>query len=299
MPADRYLSTPRASQVLGVSASTVKRWVDQGILPAHKTPGGHRRILATDLLRLVRGGRLPFVDLEPVSGTEAKRELPGSELLTERLVVALERGDAEAARSVVAATHELGMPVDRLADEVIAPAMARIGHGWETGRLDVYQEHRGTQTCLAALHDLRARIGPLPAGSPVAVGGSPESDHYLLATLLAELVLRENGWAAVNIGPNTPAASFRLALAQLKPRLLWISFSHLPDPVGFLTGYRPLYEDARVAGVAVVVGGRALTERVRARMPYTAFGDSMAHLAAFAQTLHPIGRPPRRGRPKR
>jgi hypothetical protein len=52
-------------------------------------------------------------------------------------------------------------------------------------------------------------------------------------------------------------------------------------------------------GIAVVVGGRALTEEVRAQMPYTAFGDGLTHLVEFARSLQPAARRPRRGRPRR
>ena len=39
-----FLSTREAAIRLGVALSTVQLWVETGILPAWKTPGGHRRI---------------------------------------------------------------------------------------------------------------------------------------------------------------------------------------------------------------------------------------------------------------
>ena len=106
------------------------------------------------------------------------------------------------------------------------------------------------------------------------------------------------GWEVVNLGPNTPLPSFRAALAQTRPRLLWLSVSHLDDPASFLGQYRTLYEEASRLGTAVAVGGPALTEGVRSRMPYTTFGDGLTHLVAFARSLHPGPRRPRRGRPR-
>ncbi len=106
------------------------------------------------------------------------------------------------------------------------------------------------------------------------------------------------GWEVVNLGPNTPLPSFRAALAQIRPRLLWLSVSHLVDPVSFLEQYREMYREASRMGTAVAVGGQALTEEVRAQMPYTTFGDGMTHLVAFARSLHPGARRPRRGRPR-
>jgi excisionase family DNA binding protein len=40
---DKWLSLSDAARVLGVHSSTVRLWSDKGVLPTHKTQGGHRR----------------------------------------------------------------------------------------------------------------------------------------------------------------------------------------------------------------------------------------------------------------
>jgi MerR family transcriptional regulator, light-induced transcriptional regulator len=185
-----------------------------------------------------------------------------------------------------------------LADQVIAPVMGRLGHDWETARIDVWQEHRGTQLCAAALYDLKDELeARAERRRPVAIGGAPESDPYLLATLLAQLSLLDAGWEPVNLGPNTPLESLTKAMLELRPRLIWLSVSYLENSVEFLRSYRELYQAAERIGVAVAVGGQALAGPIRSAMPYTTYGDGLNHLAAFARTLHPRPKPPRRGRP--
>ena len=49
---DPYLTTAYATQWLGVALRTVQLWVDAGKLPAARTPGGHRRIRASDVQAL-------------------------------------------------------------------------------------------------------------------------------------------------------------------------------------------------------------------------------------------------------
>jgi excisionase family DNA binding protein len=40
---NEWMSLSRVAQLLGVHPSTVRNWSDQGVLPVHRTKGGHRR----------------------------------------------------------------------------------------------------------------------------------------------------------------------------------------------------------------------------------------------------------------
>jgi excisionase family DNA binding protein len=53
----RFLTTREAARLLGVSAPAVAQWVERGLLRAHRTPGGHRRIRAEDLVALSGAAR--------------------------------------------------------------------------------------------------------------------------------------------------------------------------------------------------------------------------------------------------
>lgn len=50
----RWVSIGRACRMLGVDASTLRRWADAGAVRVFVTPGGHRRYAEEDLWRLVR-----------------------------------------------------------------------------------------------------------------------------------------------------------------------------------------------------------------------------------------------------
>jgi methanogenic corrinoid protein MtbC1 len=216
------------------------------------------------------------------------------------MLEALLGGQGTEASAIIRRAYDSGVPVETIADRVIAPAMAKVGHQWEASRIDVWQEHRGTQLCAAALYDLKKDLDArAERNRPVAVGGAPAGDPYLLATLLTQLVLLDAGWEAVNLGPNTPLSSLAKAVCELRPRLLWVSVSHLEDAADFVAAYQDLYKVAERQGVAVAVGGQALAESLRSSIPYTTHGDGLSHLAAFARTLHPRPKRPRRGRPRK
>jgi excisionase family DNA binding protein len=46
---DEWLNLSEAAALLGVHPSTVRNWSNQGLLPLHRTQGGHRRFLRKEL----------------------------------------------------------------------------------------------------------------------------------------------------------------------------------------------------------------------------------------------------------
>jgi excisionase family DNA binding protein len=297
LPPD-FLSTAEVAEGLGIGVSTVKRWVEEGILPATKTPGGHRKLLLADVLEVARRNNLPVRDLArltaPGGGARRRDGSPSAEALYESLLA----GNLSVVRAVIHGAYRNGMPIETLADEVIGPAMHHVGKAWETGSIDVMHEHRASQMCASVLFELKQVLeNRSNRQRPTAVGAAPEGDHSVLGTLLSQMVLLDAGWDAVNIGPNTPLKSLSLAVSELHAQLVWLSVSHTVDNDSFRRDYLALYRKAQAAGAAVVIGGRALDESLRAALPYTAYGDGLSHLAAFARSLHPQPRRPRRGRP--
>jgi excisionase family DNA binding protein len=43
------LTTSEAAQIIGMSAESIRRYSDQGLLRSHRTPGGQRRFVRTDV----------------------------------------------------------------------------------------------------------------------------------------------------------------------------------------------------------------------------------------------------------
>jgi excisionase family DNA binding protein len=44
-----WLTLTEVSELLGIHPSTVRNWADQGVLPVHRTQGGHRRFMRSEL----------------------------------------------------------------------------------------------------------------------------------------------------------------------------------------------------------------------------------------------------------
>ncbi len=294
IPVDPSLwKTRQVAEALGLSVSTVKRLVDSGEIRAARTSGKHRLIPPHEALRYAREHDLPVERLERLLGIETTGQ-PGSadvdDATRDALASALRRGRSEEARERIVATFEQTGDAVSLADRLIRPAMEKIGHDWETGALDVFQEHRATRIVESALGELLSRVSrtrPHTASAPLALGASPEGDLYTLPSLLCELVLRLEGWDVMNLGPNLPLNSLARAVLAHQPRLVWISATHLNDPDQFVRDYAGFQTSASKTGAAVFLGGQALHSELRARLLSAGFGERMAHLAEFARRLVP------------
>lgn len=57
---DKNLSTFTIARMLHVDPGSVANWIDQNLLKAHRTPGGHRRVAADDLVSFLREHKMPI-----------------------------------------------------------------------------------------------------------------------------------------------------------------------------------------------------------------------------------------------
>ncbi len=286
---DSLLKTQQVAGALGVSVSTIKRWVDSGALRATRTIGKHRLVPVSEAIRFARTQNLPHAGLQALLGGSLSRMEAVDDAAVAALAEALGQGrSAEARRRIVGAYAGLH-DAARLADDLIGPVMGRVGSGWEAGTLDIYHEHRATRIVEAVLLDLigRATVGDLPPGTPLALGATPEGDLFTIANLSCELALREMGWEVVNLGPNLPLASLAKAVRAYRPALAWLSINHLDDPERFVREYQAFHAVASATGTAVCLGGAALSLSLRPRLLAASFGERVAHLAEFARRLRP------------
>lgn len=279
------VSPKQLARAIQVSESSIKRWCDQGAISTVRTAGGHRRIGMTDVMRFLRDHRYAIV----------RPEVLGLPATTGRTAWVLDRaesgfreallvGDEDLARQILfdlwLAKHEL----TTILDGVVTAALHGIGDRWSCGEAEVYQERRGCEICLRLLHELRMLTPPPVARRGLAMGGTPEGDMYLIPNAMVELILRNTGWETIALGAGLPFATLRAALLEHRPQLFWLSVSHLRDEAEFLAGWSELCATAPV-DVTFVVGGQALTERLRRKIPQASCCGNLTELEALAKSL--------------
>lgn len=56
---ETYLTSHECGAMLQCNPSSINKWVKEGKIPAHTTPGGHRRIRAVDLITFLTTFKMP------------------------------------------------------------------------------------------------------------------------------------------------------------------------------------------------------------------------------------------------
>ena len=278
-----HVSPKQLARAIQVSESSIKRWCDQGMIATLRTAGGHRRIPMNDVLRFLRANdfavlRPEALGLPPTSGMT----LPAFGEAAERFCQALLVGDEEAAHQVVLDLLLANQPVVTILEDVVTRALHRVGELWSAGAAEVYQERRACEIAYRILHETRQIIPQPPHARHRAIGGTPEGDAYQLANAMVELSLRSCGWETVSLGVSLPFPTLRAAIQQHQPRLFWLSVSQLADEDGFVGKFNALY-DAVAAQVDLLIGGQALTERVRQRLRPAYYCENLRQVEILAR----------------
>jgi MerR family transcriptional regulator, light-induced transcriptional regulator len=282
----RDLSPRDLARSLGVSESSVKRWVDDGALAAMRTAGGHRRIPLAEAVRFVRESGAPVVrpDLIVGAGVAAPVtpfDAAAGQTVGAQLFDLFEQDDAPAARALLLALYVSGWPVAALCDGPMRFALEKIGILWEHGPAGIVIEHRATDTCVRALAEIRTLLAPPADDAPAAVGASPSGDPYLVPSMIAAAVLADLGYRDHNLGPEVPVDVLGQAVDHYRPRIVWLAMSVVRDDDGLAGSMVELADRLARQGATLVVGGRGVPP-----LPPTAGmlrTRSMAELAAFAQ----------------
>jgi excisionase family DNA binding protein len=245
-----------AANTLGVHYQTAYGWVRQGTLPARKTARGYE-VSESDVRDL---------QAKRAAGAEPPRAVRVRDWAAQadRLYAALAAGDeAQALRDF--GRLAAGVPLTTLCDQVIAPALRRIGADWAAGRLSIAAEHRATAIC-ERLISARARQ-PQGRSRGVAVTATPPGERHALPALMAAACLREDHWQVHHLAADLPAADL-IGLAEDVGAGLVVLSSATADA-------------ARLAG-------REAAE-IRARLPHARVlvgrpGDTLARLRELART---------------
>lgn len=175
----------------------------------------------------------------------------------------LSGADASAER-VVREAIEAGVPEAVIDDEVVTPALRRVGDLWEQGILSVADEHLATEISIRILALQREAFrSAARRGAHGVVLAAVEGEHHVVGLQMAASVLAHAGYAVRMLGADLPVDALEHAVERHRPAVVGLTAT-MPASAALL----PVSLDA-VRGLApqagVVVGGAAATPDLTAR----------------------------------
>lgn len=198
-----------AAEQLGVHYQTAYRWVRSGELPAVRVRGRYR-LDPDDVVAFAERRDEP----QP---PRTRRPRGGFEPLADRMFFHLVDGDERAARSVVARLVDDGVRFTVVMQEVLVPALRRVGAEWHTGRLSIWAEHQAS----AIVDRIIGSQHPTPRGRRrgTAMVAALSGDQHGLPTSMAAAALREDNWHVHHLGADMPEDELVRFCVEVEPDL--------------------------------------------------------------------------------
>lgn len=152
--------------------------------------------------------------------------------------------------------------------DIVVPLTEAVGVAWETGRLEVFDEHLFTELTKRVL---RQAIGNLPEGRipPCILLTTPPDEQHELGLLMVEALYTLEGAHCIAMGPQMPLLELSHAARAHRADVVALSFSasfpsrqiapllrqlrsHLPEQVALWAGGAGMLRQPALAGVLAI-----------------------------------------------
>lgn len=251
----------------GLSAHTIRAWERRyGILEPTRTGTNRRLYSEGDLRRLTllreaveaghSIGQLARLSDEELTFLAKGPDLPspstGGQFLATALQ-AIERLDGPALDDCLhRGAASLGLR--DLVSGVVSPLLGEVGERWKNGSLGIAHEHLASDVIRSFLHQAVSRLQNPRIGKKVVVT-TPMNQRHELGALMVALAANLEGWQAIYLGPNLPAADIAEASRQSGASAVALSVVHPDDDPELAGELRTLR--AKLGTMPLFAGGRA------------------------------------------
>lgn len=203
-----HLSPKDLASIVGVSESSLKRWVDDGRLRAERTSGGHRRVPVAEAVRFIRETAAEIVEPSLLGIAELSASVLANtrrQGVERALMAAVGGGRADEVVGIVLLAFLQSRVVGSVCD---GPMAVGLVHAPEPGAAHSSQNGARAHPPAEAMHRatrIMAQLLPHPGQSgPRAVVRTIGADAALVSEMAA-LALQERGYRTIVEGIGSDA----------------------------------------------------------------------------------------------
>ncbi len=196
----------------------------------------------------------------PTTGGEVLPQEPVKlGLSAKKYLDSLLEGNQAVARKVILDSLGKRVPIQEIYSTIFEAVLHEVGRLWETGRIDVFQEHfisAMTETYMAMLSE---RF-PSPTLPRTAIGVACGGEMHQIGVRMVLDFLGLAGWHTRFLGTNLPTQSFISALADSPVDLVAISVTMAYNRNQAADLIRAIREAPAARQTRILIGGRALNQ---------------------------------------
>jgi len=237
---NKLLTSAEVAKILGVTAGSVKRWTDLGLLRCARTVGRHRRFDPVEVDRF-RKDQTGEVQPEHGPDVEGWLDLLLSDSDAHQLLATL-----YAERARLGAWWKVA--------ESLAAVLEEMGERWTEGSLSILEEHMASERLSRILAQVSDQLSSRP-GAPRLLLATAEGEEHTLGLSLAEMVIREHGWPVLWAGRKVPLSEIVAHVASGAVDALAVAASSMADPGDLLAQTERLGAICRAGEVHLLLGG--------------------------------------------
>ena len=251
-----------AARATGISETRLRTWERRYGIPLPARAASGRRLYNEDDIALIRRmAALLDAGMSAAQAAEAARSVdsapPEPPAVQHQLVgviaEAAERYDEPALVAALRqAIRELGWP--SALQEVVFPALRRVGIDWETAGVPPATEHLATEL---VRQELMSAINALPdsaTNAPRVLLACPEDERHDLGLAALALLLRQHGLRTLYLGADVPTSDLLEAIDATQPDAVCLSATSSVGLASMVRASRTLVSARRVR---LFIGGPA------------------------------------------
>ena len=163
-------------------------------------------------------------------------------------------GDLKNAMSIYADFSKRS-PITKFYDDILRPAMYKVGELWDAGKLDVGDEHIASNTAMHLIEKIGTKPKAKSKGKTILIC-TPDGEYHAIPCFMMETYFSLNGYDVINLAPSAPSGTILSHVSEKKPDLVLISVT-LRDHIA---ACNRLVKKLEKFKIPIVIGGQALSD---------------------------------------